>query len=115
MNPVTWKKPPHPKPFRYEDAAWRELARQFAAPVARDLDTDPTRRGLCQAITYLFWRHRITEDMKRRMTWRVEAYTGSGWAYAYESSYSYNENFIPNREARSLACLWLALDSQIAP
>jgi len=114
MNPVTWKRPTYPKPFRYEDAAWRELARQFAAPVARDLDTDPTRRGLCHAITHLFWRHRITENMKRRMYWRVESLLPVG-QYAYESSYSGNAEFIRHRDARALACLWLALDSQIDP
>lgn len=115
MNPVTWTRPTHPKPFRYEDAAWRELAQQFAEPIpCIASDVEPTRRGLCYAITYLHWAQKIDATMKRRMFQRLDTFVQSG-EYAYESSYTYNEDFTPNRSARVMACLWLALDSQIDP
>ena len=106
-------------PFRTEAAAWREIARQFAQPLSSTSDNpyaeaEPTRRGLCYAITQLYWRERVSVDMKRRMMWRVEQVLRMG-EYAYEGDSAVNVDFVPNRTARSLACLWLALDSQIAP
>lgn len=116
MKRVTWKQPTYPKPFQYEDAAWREIARQFAEPPPRTApNLEPTRRGLCYAITQLYWRERISERIKRRMVQRVEQFVGSASEYAYEGHSATNADFVPHRTARSLACLWLALDSQIDP
>lgn len=104
------------RPFQYEDAAWREIARQFAEPVPQwESCMEPTRRGLCYAITCLYWRERISERIKRRMMQRVETFIGSTSEYAYEGHAPTNADFAPHRTARSLAALWLALDSRIDP
>jgi hypothetical protein len=126
MKRVTWVTASPVRPFRYEAAVWRALAQQFAEPpddtpicvdwgeVTGILPVSATRRGLCYAICTLFQSGRVSDDMYQRMYERLDQFVPFG-AYAYEEQTSTNEDFVPNRDARALACLWLALDSQIDP
>ena len=108
------------RPFRYEDAAWRHLARQYTEPLPpRRFDFDnplpemePTRRGLCYAVMSLYIHGRIDWKMYGRMRHRLDQFVPIG-TYAYESDRASNDDFAANREARVLAALWLTLDSQI--
>ena len=94
------------RPITHEDTAWREIAEAFAEPPS----DNGTRLGLCYAVATMYVWGRITPALHGRMLARVDAHLPMG--YAYEPVTAAREAFIPHREARCLAALWLALESQ---
>jgi len=93
IAPMEWELPT-------ERDQWVELAKKYAGKPERT-----TLRGLCYAVMHI-------NDPYDEMSFRLEQYVIKG-EYAYENQYSATDaDFLPNREARCLAALWLAEEAE---